>query len=400
MYEEYYGFTEKPFSLTPDPRFLFRSQTHADAFELLEYAMRRREGFVVITGDIGTGKTTLCRALLERLDRHTFSALLLNPFLSETDLLKLILQDFGVVPRDQFRHPDMREVSKQALIDTLNDFLLSLLPLGACAMLIVDEAQNRRRYSSRFAFSRTSRPTRRSSCRSSSWDRNLPPQVLEQIRILSNLETDTEKLLQIVLVGQVGLSTTLRTPELRQLAQRVSITYELRPLTPDEVAAYVMHRLRVAGGGASVIFRPRALEAIHRLSQGIPRVINLLCDRALLAGCAGRTNVIDKDIVTTVSESLELPRATQSAPALRTRLRWRAATVAVALGLSVLIGTAGAGLGYLVSEGYRVTVIGYIPLLALPPPVEPSVTAADTAPSTERSHVRGGRPALHRAPRR
>ena len=370
MYEEYYGFTEKPFSLTPDPRFLFRSQTHAGAFELLEYAMRRREGFVVITGDIGTGKTTLCRALLERLDRQTFSALLLNPFLSETDLLKLILQDFGVVPRDQFRHPAMREVSKQALIDTLNDFLLSLLPLGACAMLIVDEAQN------------------------------LPPQVLEQIRILSNLETDTEKLLQIVLVGQVGLSTTLRTPELRQLAQRVSITYELRPLTPDEVAAYVMHRLRVAGGGASVIFRPRALEAIHRLSQGIPRVINLLCDRALLAGCAGRTNVIDKDIVTTASESLELPRATQSAPALRTGLRWRAATVAVALGLSVLIGTAGAGLGYLVSEGYRVTVVGYIPLLALPPPVEPAVTAADTAPSTERSHVRGGRPALHRAPRR
>ena len=227
MYEQYYGFTERPFSLTPDPKFLFRSETHAGAFELLEYAMRRRDGFVVITGDIGTGKTTLCRALLGRLDRQTFSALLLNPFLSETDLLKLILRDFGVVPGSAFKHGHRSQVSKQALIDTLNDFLLSLLPLGACAMLIVDEAQN------------------------------LPSRVLEQIRILSNLETNKEKLLQIVLVGQPALSTTLRTPELRQLAQRVSITYELRPLTPDEVTAYIIHRLNMAGGGSSVIFRPR-----------------------------------------------------------------------------------------------------------------------------------------------
>ena len=354
MYEEYYGFAEKPFSLTPDPKFLFRSETHAGAFELLEYAMRRREGFVVITGDIGTGKTTLCRALLERLDRRTFSALLLNPFLSETDLLKLILQNFGVVSRDEFKRGHMREVSKQALIDTLNDFLLSLLPLGACAMLIIDEAQN------------------------------LPPTILEQIRILSNLETDKEKLLQIVLVGQLGLSTTLRTPELRQLAQRVSIKHELRPLTPDEVAAYVTHRLGVAGGGTSVVFRPRALEAIHRLSQGIPRVINLLCDRALLAGFAGRTNVIDADIVKTASESLELPRATQSPPALKTRLRRRAAAVAVGLGLSVLIGTSSAGLGYLVSEGYRLRVTDGFPLIVLQQPVEPSATAADTVSSTDR----------------
>ena len=370
MYEEYYGFTEKPFSLTPDPKFLFRSETHAGAFELLEYAMRRREGFVVITGDIGTGKTTLCRALLERLDRRTFSALLLNPFLSETDLLKLILQDFGVVSRDELKHGHMREVSKQALIDTLNDFLLSLLPLGACAMLIIDEAQN------------------------------LPPQVLEQIRILSNLETDKEKLLQIVLVGQLGLSATLRAPELRQLAQRVSIKHELRPLTPDEVAAYVIHRLTVAGDGASVIFRPRALGAIHRLSQGIPRVINLLCDRTLLAGFAARTNVIDADIVKTASQNLELPQATRSVPALRTRLRRRAAAVAVALGLSVLIGTGGAGLGYFVSQGYRLTVTDHFPLIALQEPVEPSATPADTGSSTEWSHaVRGGSPALHRDPR-
>src|SRR5919107_5306325 len=180
MYEEYYGFTEKPFSLTPDPKYLFKSASHANAFELLQYAIRRREGFVVITGDIGTGKTTLCRALLEQIDRKTFTALVLNPFLSEEDLLRLILQYFGVVSRDEIKRGRLSGVSKQELIETLNEFLLSLLPLGATAVLIIDEAQN------------------------------LPRPVLEHIRILSNLETDKEKLLQIVLVGQMNLREVLR----------------------------------------------------------------------------------------------------------------------------------------------------------------------------------------------
>ena len=349
MYEEYYGFTEKPFSLTPDPKFLFPSATHAGAFELLEYAMRRREGFVVITGDIGTGKTTLCRALLERLDRQTFSALLLNPFLSEVDLLKLILQDFGVVSREELHDNRMGQVSKQALIDTLNDFLLSLLPLKAGAMLIVDEAQN------------------------------LPPKVLEQIRILSNLETDTEKLLQIVLVGQPDLASKLRAPELRQLAQRVSITHELRPLSPDEVAAYVLHRVTVAGGASRVTFRPAALAAVHRLSGGIPRVINLLCDRALLAGCADRTGVIDAPLVETASESLELPRSVGPRPSLRVRVRRRVAAVAVGLGLSALVAVAGGGVGYLVSQGYRVTFTGTFPMVAVERPALP-VSGVPAAP--------------------
>ena len=142
MYEEYYGFTEKPFSLTPDPKCLFKSESHGNAFDLLQYAIRRREGFVVITGDIGTGKTTLCRAILEQLDRRTFTALVLNPFLSEEDLLRLVLQDFGVVSRDEVKRGVLANVSKQQLIDTLNDFLLSLLPLNASALLIIDEAQN------------------------------------------------------------------------------------------------------------------------------------------------------------------------------------------------------------------------------------------------------------------
>jgi general secretion pathway protein A len=277
MYEDYYGFTEKPFSLTPDPKYLYKSESHASAFELLQYAVRRREGFVVVTGDIGTGKTTLCRALLEQIDRKTFTALVLNPFLSEEDLLKLILQDFGVVSRDDVKRSRLAGVSKQDLIETLYDFLLSLLPLRASAVLIIDEAQN------------------------------LPLPVLEQIRILSNLETDKEKLLQIVLVGQLNLRQLLRSPELRQLDQRVSIRYELKPLDRQEVAAYVAHRLTVAGSSA-VSFLPKALDQVHRLSGGIPRLINLICDRALLAGYSARTNKITREMVDRAVDSLELRR--------------------------------------------------------------------------------------------
>src|SRR3954470_16462204 len=142
MYEQYFGFSEKPFSLTPDPKYLYRSQSHADAFELLQYAIRRREGFVVISGDIGTGKTTLCRALLEKIDRKTFTALVLNPFLSEEDLLRRILLDFGVISRDDMKRGRLSAVTKQELIEALYDFLLGLIPLKASAVLIIDEAQN------------------------------------------------------------------------------------------------------------------------------------------------------------------------------------------------------------------------------------------------------------------
>ena len=276
MYEAYFGFIEKPFSLTPDPKYLFKSETHANAYVLLHYAVRQREGFVVITVDIGTGKTTLCRALLEEIDRNTFSALVLNPFLSESDLLKLILQDFGVVSREDVKRGLLANVSKQELIETIYDFLLSLLPLRASAVLIIDEAQN------------------------------LPVPVLEQIRILSNLETDKEKLLQIVLVGQLNLAPLLRAAEMRQLDQRVSIRYQLRPLNRDEVAAYVSHRLIVAGGSESITFQPMALEMVHRRSGGIPRLINLVCDRALLGAYAARTSRISADMIGQAADNLEL----------------------------------------------------------------------------------------------
>src|SRR5262245_41465034 len=203
MHEEYYGFSDKPFSLTPDPKYLYKSESHANAFDLLQYAIRRREGFVVVTGDIGTGKTTLCRAVLEQLDRKTFTALILNPFLAEEDLLRLILQDYGVVSREEIKRGRRAGVTKRELSDTPDDSLPSLLPLRATAVLIIDEAQH------------------------------LPRAVLEHIRILSNLETNKEKLLQIVLVGQLNLKDVLRSPELRQLDQRVSIRYNLKPLTEE-----------------------------------------------------------------------------------------------------------------------------------------------------------------------
>ena len=218
----------------------------------------------------------MCRALLEEIDRNTFSALVLNPFLSEEDLLKLILQDFGVVSREDVKRGRLANVSKQELIETIYDFLLSLLPLRATAVLIIDEAQN------------------------------LPMPVLEQIRILSNLETDKDKLLQIVLVGQLNLNALLKAPQMRQLDQRVSIRYQLRPLSRDEVAAYVSHRLTVAGGSASVTFQSKALDMMHRRTQGIPRLINLVCDRSLLAAYSARTNRISADMVFQAAESLEL----------------------------------------------------------------------------------------------
>ena len=282
MYEQYYGFTEKPFSLTPDPKYLYRSESHANAIELLQYALDRREGFAVVTGDTGTGKTTLCRALLEQTDTRTFTALLLNPFLSEEDLLKAVLQDLGVLSRSDSRALPVN-ASKQDLISTLYEFLLSLVPLGARAVLIVDEAQN------------------------------LPLPILEQIRMLSNLETDKEKLLQIVLVGQLNLLPLLRSPELRQLDQRISVRCELRPLTEDEVAAYVAHRLAVAHATRTVTFVPRALRRVHQYSGGIPRLINLVCDRALLAAYSAQSTRVDVNMVDAAGEALDLRSITPPA---------------------------------------------------------------------------------------
>src|SRR5688500_4043136 len=216
MYEAFYRFSQPPFTLAPDPRFLYRSESHDDAINRLLQSIRRKEGFIVLTGDIGTGKTTVCRTLLQQLDVNTFTSLILNPFLSVEELLREILLDFGVVSREAVRSGRIASATKHELASTLHDFLRTLVPLHGSGVLIIDEAQH------------------------------LSPQVLEEIRVLSNLETTESKLLQIVMAGQLNLLEVLAEANMRQLNQRISLRAILKPLTHDEVDAYIAHRVSVA----------------------------------------------------------------------------------------------------------------------------------------------------------
>ncbi|HYR84410.1 MAG TPA: AAA family ATPase [Terriglobia bacterium] len=274
MYEQYYDLIEPPFSLTPDPKYFYRSESHHRAFELLQYAIQRREGFMVVYGEIGTGKTTLCRAVLDTIEKNVHPALLLNPFLTEVDLLKAILADFGVSA------PVVANgaASKHDLIHALNQYLVSVLENDGRAVLLIDEAQN------------------------------LPLATLEQIRILSNLEMHNAKLLQIVLVGQLELMDVLSKPELRQLYQRISIKCELLPFSRAEIEHYLRHRLAIAGGGHSrIVFTADAVKAIYRYSEkGIPRWINLISDRSLMRGMQLRTSRMDRRVILDVVDHLQL----------------------------------------------------------------------------------------------
>ena len=276
MYEQYYGFVQSPFTLTPDPRFLYRSESHEEAITLLQQAIRRKEGFIVLTGDIGTGKTTSCRALLEQLDTSVFTSLILNPFLTIEELLREALLDFGVVSREGVRSGRIVNATKHELISTLHEFLLSLMPIHGSAVLIIDEAQH------------------------------LSMQVLEQIRIISNLETNESKLLQIVLVGQLNLLDVLAAAEMRQLDQRISIRATLKPLNREEVEAYIAHRLWVARGSTAVTFDAASLDLAHAYTGGVPRIINLLCDRALMQGAQMRVSRLTPAMIEEAAGSLGL----------------------------------------------------------------------------------------------
>src|SRR5687768_4214966 len=287
MYEEFYGFVQSPFTLAPDPRFLYLSESHNKSIRLLLQSIRRQQGFIVLTGDIGTGKTTLCRALLQQLDTTTFTSLILNPFLSVEELMKEVLLDFGVVSKDAVRRGRLAAATKHDLISTLHEFLLSLVPIHGSGVLIIDEAQH------------------------------LSPQVLEQIRIISNLETNEAKLLQIVLVGQLNLLSVLADAELRQLDQRISIRAALKPLTREEVEAYIAHRLWVARGSTAVVFESDALDLGHRFTGGLPRIMNLLAERAVLAGSPARVNRITPGLMEEAAHNLGLKRPEVAAPETR-----------------------------------------------------------------------------------
>lgn len=305
-YEDYYGFTQPPFSLAPDPHFLYLSASHEEAIRALLDAARRNEGVVVLTGDVGTGKTTIGRALLTRLDKTSFASLILNPFLSVDELLREILLDFGVISRDDLRSGRAAAASRHDLISTLHEFLLSLHPIGGHGVLIIDEAQH------------------------------LSAEVLEQVRVISTVDTNTAGLLQVFLIGQPSLLDSLARDEMRQLASRVSVRATLRPLARDDVEAYVFHRLTVAGGAESVRFDAEALDAVAALSGGTPRLINLLCDRALMSAAHARTNEVGADIVYEAGRVLGMSPAEQPAVAAPPRRR-RRALIAGAMGLMALV---------------------------------------------------------------
>lgn len=350
MYEEYYGFVQPPFSLTPDPRFLYRSESHDVALQQVWQAIRRKEGFIVLTGDIGTGKTTLCRTLLEQFDQTTFTALILNPFLSVEELLREVLLSFGVVSKDALKSGRLATASKHELIRTLHDFLLSLVPLHGSAVLIIDEAQH------------------------------LSPDVLEEIRILSNLETNDQKLLQIVIVGQLNLLDLLHKSELRQLDQRISIRCSLKALTREEVEAYVTHRLWVARGSTSVSFTPKAFDLVHAVSGGVPRMINLVCDRALMVACEAQSSRITEEqvVLSAAQIGLEVPkgkvkgeRSTTAPPSSKRTL---------VLAALLLLVAAGGGVYYFLGNPLELLKAGPLPASAqAPAPQLPPRVAALSA---------------------
>jgi len=260
MYASFFGLNEKPFSITPDPRFLFLSERHAEALAHLVYGINEAGGFIQLTGEVGTGKTTVVRSLLAQAPKHAEIALILNPRMTPAEFLLAICEELGI-------HVEERsEGSLKDLVDLLSRHLLKAHAEGKRIVLVVDEAQN------------------------------LAAEVLEQVRLLTNLETETQKLLQIILIGQPELREMLDRTELRQLAQRITGRYHLDPLSTEETAAYVRHRLRVAGATRDV-FANGALREISRLSGGVPRLINIICDRALLGAFTEDRHVVSGSVV-------------------------------------------------------------------------------------------------------
>jgi general secretion pathway protein A len=266
VYLDYYGLTEPPFDITPNPRFLFHSAKHREALNHLLYGLRERKGFIQLTGEVGAGKTTLCRAMLEQLEARFATALILNPVMSSNELMKAIGIEFGL------------SVSGLDRLDTLgviNQFLLRQVEDNKESVLIIDEAQD------------------------------LTDELLEQVRLLSNLETDNRKLLQIVLMGQPELRDRLNNPRLRQLRQRITVRYHLLPLTRFEVSQYVQHRIHVSGGNGVPFFTWPALWRLYHYAKGIPRLVNAICDKALLAGFVAQTERISFRLVNLAIRELE-----------------------------------------------------------------------------------------------
>jgi len=269
MYASYFDLKENPFNLAPEPRYLFLSAGHRTALNCLLYGIKEKKGFVLITGGIGMGKTTISRSLLASLDDSVETALIFNTAISELDLLETMIGEFGIPVTNGQR-------SKKIYIDALNEFLLQKFAAGKNVILLIDEAQN------------------------------LSYGVLEQIRMLSNLETEREKLIQLVLIGQPELNNSLLLPALRQLNERITVRHEIQPLSPPEVGNYIEYRLRVAGGPGLINFTAGALRHIYLFTEGIPRRINALCDRSLLIAYTQNTAKISRKTVKLAAEDIGL----------------------------------------------------------------------------------------------
>jgi general secretion pathway protein A len=336
MYEAYYSLEDPPFVLTPDPRFLLRSKGHHEILAALLYGITSQKGLMALVGDVGTGKTTLCRALLRDLPDNIQSALLLNPHLSDVDLIATLLDDLGV---------ERRGSTKGELLATLSQHLLAAGSEGKTVLVIVDEAQQ------------------------------MSVECLEQVRILSNLETPTRKLLQILLVGQPELEAKLRLNELRQLDQRIGIRCYLKPLPRKETYRYVEHRMRVAGLPGALPFTRGALAQIYKFSQGIPRVINLVCDRALMAGYSSRVREITPRLVTSAARNLEGGRHGRH----RYTRVWTGGRslrrAALAAGVAIALLGAGAAAGY-----WRLWRVEALRAAVGNPSLQPTAPAEVTAP--------------------
>jgi general secretion pathway protein A len=314
IYETFYGLEDQPFAITTDPKFFYLSQSHQRAFSELLNGLRRREGMLLLTGETGTGKTTLCRAVLESLGSRTFSAMILNPYMSGAEVFRVILRDFGLVSHEELRRGALATADVAQLMDTLEGFLKSLVPLNSHAVIVLDEAQS------------------------------LSAQVLDQIRLLTALEQDNRRLVQVIFCGQPMLLSTLKQEGMQALNERITRRVTLAPLTAEDVDPYIQHRLAVAGGRTAVSFDPAAARMVGEMSHGLPRRINVLCDRALQEGRVEGAMVITPELVKRAARALAgvpepaPPRPAEAAPAPTTAAAAAAPAPAVETAPTVTLG--------------------------------------------------------------
>jgi general secretion pathway protein A len=306
-YEDYYGFAHSPFTPAPDPQFLYLSPTHDEALNRLRHTVAKHDGFAVLTGEAGTGKTTIARTLVSSLDRTSFGSLILNPFLSIEELVREVLLDFGVMSKDDVRSGRASAATRDELLGTLRAFLSSVASIGGHGVLILDEAQH------------------------------LPADVLDHVRRIATLDHSGCCALQVVLLGEPPLLTALEAPDLQPFGGRVSVRVRLTPLSRPDTEAYVAHRVSVARGATAVSFGGDALDEIHTLSGGVPRVVNQLCDRALVLSARDRVHDVGVHAIRRAAQALDLLPAEPVLAPPRPRRRWLGLVLMALLAVGVVL---------------------------------------------------------------